>query len=656
MSSQYTNDSFTDIFIYETSQNIQLLEQIALSCETGGFTEDSLNEIFRLVHTIKGSASMMLYSNISNVSHKLEDLFFFLRERPDIKYDNAELSEIVLCVIDFIKTELEKIKAGSKPDGEPDKTAEDIHLFLSRLKGENGGKGCQNNQNKTKRKLKSYRAVVFFEDGCQMENIRAFEIVHRLGGIASDIVHYPQSLVEDEKSAEIIAENGFEIEFKSENSRRQIRSLFEKTPLLKEYTLEELKQEQNPAGDCRQAEQKADAELKSKQGSIISVNIEKLDKLLNLAGELVTAEAMLISSAELSGLELPNFNKTAQHLGRIIDELQDVIMSTRLVPLTATFQMMNRIVHDMNKKLNKKSRLVIIGQDTEVDKKVIEHISDPLVHLIRNSVDHGIESPETRVKKGKPEVGTITLEAKNEGNYVVISIADDGRGFNKQSILEQAKKKNLLFKPEKEMTDSEIYSLVFLPGFSTKNRVSEYSGRGVGMDIVINNIQAIGGSISLESEVDVGSTISIKIPLTLAIINGMNVRVGSSIYSIPMNNIRESFRPDKSDIIKDFDGNEMVIIRGNCYPIYRLHERFGVKTDITDFEDGIFVIVEHDSNPICLFVDELLGQQPVVVKALPDYILKRGRADCFSGCTLLGDGSISLILNVGSLARYRKSS
>ena len=301
-----------------------------------------------------------------------------------------------------------------------------------------------------------------------MENIRAFEIVHRLGGIASDIVHYPQSLVEDEKSAEIIAENGFEIEFKSENSRRQIRSLFEKTPLLKEYTLEELKQEQNPAGDCRQAEQKEDAELKSKQGSIISVNIEKLDKLLNLAGELVTAEAMLISSAELAGLELPNFNKTAQHLGRIIDELQDVIMSTRLVPLTATFQMMNRIVHDMNKKLNKKSRLVIIGQDTEVDKKVIEHISDPLVHLIRNSVDHGIESPETRVKKGKPEVGTITLEAKNEGNYVVISIADDGRGFNKQSILEQAKKKNLLFKPEKEMTDSEIYSLVFLPGFSTK--------------------------------------------------------------------------------------------------------------------------------------------------------------------------------------------
>ena len=462
-----------------------------------------------------------------------------------------------------------------------------------------------------------------------MENIRAFEIVHRLGGIASDIVHYPQSLVEDEKSAEIIAENGFEIEFKSENSRRQIRTLFEKTPLLKEYTLEELKQEQNPAGDCRQAEQKEDAELKSKQGSIISVNIEKLDKLLNLAGELVTAEAMLISSAELSGLELPNFNKTAQHLGRIIDELQDVIMSTRLVPLTATFQMMNRIVHDMNKKLNKKSRLVIIGQDTEVDKKVIEHISDPLVHLIRNSVDHGIEPPETRVKKGKPEVGTITLEAKNEGNYVVISIADDGRGFNKQSILEQAKRKNLLFKPEKEMTDSEIYSLVFLPGFSTKNRVSEYSGRGVGMDIVINNIQAIGGSISLESEVDVGSTISIKIPLTLAIINGMNVRVGSSIYSIPMNNIRESFRPDKSDIIKDFDGNEMVIIRGNCYPIYRLHERFGVKTDITDFEDGIFVIVEHDSNPICLFVDELLGQQPVVVKALPNYILKRGRADCF---------------------------
>ncbi|HHV50160.1 MAG TPA: chemotaxis protein CheA [Clostridiales bacterium] len=675
MSTQNTND-FVEVFVYETSQNVELLEQIILSSETSGFTRDNLNEIFRIVHTIKGSAAMMLYNNISEISHKIEDLFFYLREHDNLTYDSSELSEIVLNVIDFIKSELDKIKAGEHPDGNPENIAANIRAFLEKLKSENkdvnfvskGGNEKKADESPAapvaeNKEMTSYEAVVFFEDGCQMENIRAFDIVHRLGSVAVDIVHTPEGLIEDDQSAEIIAKNGFRVEFKSDKPFEEIQQIFEKTLLVKEYSLSEIRNVQEPAAlekaqqaennGNQQAENKKDTELKSKQNSIISVNIEKLDKLLDLAGELVIAEAMLTNSSDLAGLDLPNFTKTAQHLRKIIDELQDVVMSTRMVPLTVTFQKMNRIVHDMNKKLNKKTKLVLVGQETEVDKNIIEHISDPLMHLVRNAVDHGIEMPEERVKKGKPEVGTIILEARNEGSNVIITIKDDGKGFDKQSILAKAREKNLLPKPEKDMTDNEIYSLIFLPGFSTKDKVSEYSGRGVGMDVVIKNVQAIGGTINLDSQPGEGSTISIKIPLTLAIITGMNVKVGESIYSIPINEVKESFRPNNSDIVRDPEGNEMVMVRGNCYPIYRLHKKFNIKTDVTDFEDGIFVMVEHENNSLCLFVDELLGQQPVVVKALPNYILKYRKISSIAGCTLLGDGSISLILNVSELVKLK---
>ena len=260
--------------------------------------------------------------------------------------------------------------------------------------------------------------------------------------------------------------------------------------------------------------------------NIISVNVTKLDKLMDLVGELVISEAMVTQNPDIAGLTLDNFQKAARQHRKIISELQDVAMSIRMIPLSATLQRINRIVRDMSRKLSKEVRLEITGEETEVDKNIIERISDPLMHLVRNSVDHGIEPAEERKKKGKPEAGTITIEAKNAGGDVLIIVKDDGRGLDKESILKKARANGLINKPETELTDKEIYSYIFLPGFSTTEEITEFSGRGVGMDVVAKNIADVGGTVSVDSTPDEGTTITLRIPLTLAIMGGMIVRVG----------------------------------------------------------------------------------------------------------------------------------
>jgi two-component system chemotaxis sensor kinase CheA len=310
---------------------------------------------------------------------------------------------------------------------------------------------------------------------------------------------------------------------------------------------------------------------------------------------------------------------------------------------------MHRIVRDMSKRLAKEVHLDIIGEETEVDKNIIEHISDPLMHLVRNSVDHGMEDPEEREAKGKPRAGVVTLEAKNAGSDVLIIVRDDGKGLSREKILKKARENNLLFKNEEDMTDKEIFNLILLPGFSTKDKVTEYSGRGVGMDVVTRNIEAVGGSLTVDSIADKGTSITMKIPLTLAIIDGMNIKVGAARYTLPIVSIKESFRPKQGDVFQDPEGNEMIMVRGNCYQVRRLSEMYQVKTKITKFSDGIIIMVEQDEKTVCVFADELLGQQQVVVKALPQYIQSFKKIKGLAGCTLLGDGSISLILDVARI-------
>jgi chemotaxis protein histidine kinase CheA len=387
--------------------------------------------------------------------------------------------------------------------------------------------------------------------------------------------------------------------------------------------------------------------------NIISVDLKKLDSLLDLVGEIVINESMVTENPDLSGFEGPrleNFNKAARRLNKLTDELQDSIMSVRMVPIQATFQRMRRGIRDMSKHLGKNVELVLVGENTEVDKTVLDAIGDPVMHLVRNAVDHAIESPEERAVAGKNPTGHVTLSAQNVGGEVIISVSDDGRGLDRDRILAKAESKGLLKKPVAEYTDREIDNLLTAPGFSTKENISEYSGRGVGLDVVRMNVERLGGTVIIESVRGVGTNVLMKIPLTLAIIDCMEIRIGDDIFAIPIGNIRESFKLSAGRFIVDPHGNEMMMLRGTVYPIVRLYRKFGIGNAVKNLDDGILVLTDSTDRKGCLLADELIGKFQVVVKSIPAYLKDFGvKSTGISGCTIMGNGDVSLILDVQEL-------
>lgn len=664
-----------DLFVFETNQMLEQLERLILDSEKSGGLEVVINEVFRIMHTLKGSAAMMMFNDISSLAHSLEDVFYYIRETKPQSVDYSELTDLVLNAVDFIKGEVAKIENGADPTGDSYVVCEKSREFLSSLK-----EGHPKLTDTTKFNIDEsnihfgadvsdasedegkirYEARIFFDEDCGMENIRAFTLIHELSDLAENIVHSPMDILENDATSEVIKNEGFQITFLTQKSLEIVQEFFCNTMFLKEFNLNvvadaSVKKAQQkkvidlddpiPDEPVNAAVKEVEQQTEGTQ-SFISVNVSKMDILMDLVGELVIAEAMVTQNPELQGLRLDKFYKSARQLRKITSELQDTVMSIRMVPLSATFHKMNRIVRDMVRKLDKEAQLEIIGEQTEVDKNIIESISDPLMHLIRNAVDHGIEPAQERIAQGKPKVGKIRLEAKSAGGDVLITIQDDGGGLNKEKILKKAWERGLIEKEETSLSDNQVYSFILQPGFSTNDTVTEFSGRGVGMDVVAKNIEKIGGTISVDSIVGEGTTMSIRIPLTLAIIDGMNIKVGNSIYTIPIIAIKESFRLKEQNLIKDTNNNEMIMIRGECHPVLRLYERFQVKTEVKDLREGIMVMVEADGKGICLFADSLLGQQQVVVKALPSYIKK---TKGIAGCTLLGDGGVSLILDVAAL-------
>ncbi|MCP5058383.1 MAG: chemotaxis protein CheA [bacterium] len=378
----------------------------------------------------------------------------------------------------------------------------------------------------------------------------------------------------------------------------------------------------------------------------IRVDLEKLDTLMDLVGELILAETMVTHNPDLEGHHFEDFQKASLQLNRITRSIQDVAMSVRMVPISGTFRKMLRLVRDLARKQEKQVELALIGEETEIDKTVVEAIADPLVHLIRNSVDHGIENPEDRVAAGKPEMGQIRLEAKHEGGEIWITIEDDGKGLNRNAILEKAQGKGLIDSARGDLSDAEIYRFIFAPGFSTAAQVTDVSGRGVGMDVVRRNIDELGGRVDIDSRPGEGSTITIRLPLTLAIVEGMLVRVGESVYTIPLLAIRESVTVEPGDVTQLSDGQEMVSIRGDLLPILRIQELHGVLGAETELGKGILVVIEEHGNSFAVFVDGLVGQRQTVIKALPKYL---GSVRGVSGCSILSNGDISLILDAKAI-------
>ncbi len=378
--------------------------------------------------------------------------------------------------------------------------------------------------------------------------------------------------------------------------------------------------------------------------------MSKLDQLNAIVGEIVITESMVTSSPDLKGLNLDSFSKSARQLRKLTDELQDVSMSLRMVPVSGTFQKMNRIVRDMTKKLNRPAKLTLIGENTEVDKTIVDNIGDPFMHMIRNSMDHGIEETQAeRVAAGKDPVGEIILSARDTGSEVIIEIIDDGRGVDDEAVLKKAIRQGIA-SPDVEYSHREILNFLLAPGFSTNVEVTEFSGRGVGMDVVKRSVEELGGNVTISSTLGQGMTTTIRIPLTMAIMDGMEVSVGDSIFTIPINNIRSSMKVTSQEVIHDSSSGEVIKALDNFYPIIRAKDLYQLNNGCTEIEDGILLWLESGDCSYCLFVDELLGEQQVVVKQLPSYVNSFNIKNYgISGCTLLGDGSISIILDVANL-------
>lgn len=380
----------------------------------------------------------------------------------------------------------------------------------------------------------------------------------------------------------------------------------------------------------------------------IRVDLKKLDILNNLVGELVTVKTMVYEHLRMQS-EWENSEKTFRLLDRVTTDLQDVSMGIRMVPVAGLFKKMVRTVHDISIKLDKKVNFEFTGEDTEIDKTIMEKISDPLVHMIRNAVDHGIESIDERAQSGKSDVGSVTLEARNEGGEIWIIIKDDGKGIDRSAILAKAQKLGIIDNDGSGLSDHDVFSMVFLPSFSTAKKVTDISGRGVGMDVVKKNIEAVKGKIDISSEKGKGSTFIIKIPLTLSIIQGMMFQVGQNNFVLPIEVISESVKVEVDDISYPLGEAEMVKVRGDVIPVLKLCDIYSLDSNAKKTVDGILVVIEHEQNKIALLVDNLVGQRETVVKPIPS-IFKNIKG--VSGCSILGDGGMSLILDVGSLVEF----
>jgi two-component system chemotaxis sensor kinase CheA len=405
-----------------------------------------------------------------------------------------------------------------------------------------------------------------------------------------------------------------------------------------------------PEEPHRRAADKAPTAAAAAETSI-RVSVEKVDQMINLVGELVITQSMLAEIAShLDPVLHENLISGLALLERNTRELQESVMSVRMMPINFVFSRFPRLVRDLAGKLDKKVQLKMVGEGTELDKGLIEKISDPLTHLVRNSLDHGIEMPDERIAKGKDPQGTITLRAAHQGGNIVIQVVDDGAGLNRERILAKAHEKGIPVGDN--MSDADVWQMIFAPGFSTAAVITDVSGRGVGMDVVKRNIEGLGGRVEIASKSGEGSTITIRLPLTLAILDGLSIAVGDQIYIVPLSFIIESLQP-KAEDIKEISGQGQVIhVRGEYLPLIALHKVFGITPRVANPAEGILVLLEAEGKKVALFVDDLVGQHQVVIKSLETNYRK---VVGVSGATIMGDGRVAMIMDVGALVKFAQA-
>ncbi len=581
-------------FVAESEDLLGETEEAFLALDKDSGNSEQLDGAFRSLHSFKGNAGFLGYADLEKLSHQAETILDKVR-MGEIR-GNSELFSLLLEIVDFLEDGVKQVARGEQPS----------------IPAANG-------------------LVSLMQDA-----VKKFS-----SNTSAGPAEPTKEEVNDPKAEEatVVAEPEPPVKaVPAKESEPQAQ------PAAKSTAVQSAKTHEKPAPAGKAAAQRQS----------IRVDVDKLEILLDLVGELVIAEAMVAQNPDLVDLDvsLENFEKSSMHLNKITRDLQDVATKIRMVPLSASFRRMIRLVRDLARKTGKKVDFKIVGEHTEVDKTVIEQIADPLVHIIRNSIDHGIATPANRRELGKPEVGKLTLEAKYVGGEVWISVSDDGMGLNREMILRKAIEKGLVEGDGSALPNEEVWPLIFQPGFSTAAKVTDLSGRGVGMDVVRRNIENIRGKVDIKSTEGEGSEVILRIPLTLAIIDGMITRVGASRYIIPILAIKETLRANPDDITRTMDGQEIIRIRDGFYPVIRVHELYGTKSEYVNLPDGIIVVVESDGKRVCLFVDELIAQQQVVIKGLSEYV---GKVSAISGCTILADGTVCLIVDIGGLIAATES-
>lgn len=706
-------ESLLDAYLFETNSLLLDLDELLINAEKNEeLTQDDVNEIFRSMHTIKGSSAMLEFTSLTEIAHHIEDLFFYIRENGIDSLDEKQkkdLFNLMFKSTDKLREEVQKVENSEPLDTNIEPFVTEINSLLNNISGKgdssaaasagSDGGGAVSGSGEAPaaggnlpdlpQSDMPYFLHVNFTEGCGMENLRAFMLVNSLHEMDLAPFFYPEDIETNPDSANYIIENGFYLGFKTEHDLELASDAVDQSQNISSYEMIQNSssgsQDSNesllvsapeasasaPAektSEASQAASKAKAPAASGKApaaggkaqntthhavkqDLISVNLSKLDSLMNLVGEIVITESMVTSSPDLKGLKLDNFMKSARQLRKLNSDLQDISMSLRMVSVSGVFQKMNRIVRDMKQSLNKDVRLTIVGENTEVDKTIVDSVSDPIMHIVRNSMDHGIEtSAEERIAAGKNPQAEIILSASHTGSEVIISVSDDGRGMDPQAILAKAARQGILTKPEEEYTHKEILMLLMMPGFSTAPAVTEYSGRGVGLDVVKKNVESIGGTVSITSELGKGSTTTLKIPLTMSIVDGMEVAIGGYLYTIPLANIKQSFKASEQDIILDPSGHEIIRCMDDFYPVVRAGELYNIPDACSTIDDGILIWIESTDYSFCLLVDSLIGEHQIVVKPFPSYLQQFRIKDYgIAGCTILGDGNISIILDMNNI-------
>ena len=684
-------DELVQVFLDESEDEIRELEAGLIKLEEDQDDESTINRVFRAAHTIKGSAGLVGFEEVSNFTHNIENILDRIRNK-DLRITKKLISNL-LSAVDLLKR---MITASAEGEALDRTEIENITLTLKRFTGTNRPaeeahpSGSKEQSEEKERVLcisMRFRPDILstgqdplmlireLSDNGSIIETRAFteaipefynlnpticytwwEVILRTERPLSDIqniflfvVDENDILIEDVSSQ---YKDGVELSL----AEKPIGEILVEKGIVKTSDIEEVLKDRKTTGEALVEKGKVPREIVEKmamaqsqsrkiaKSSTIRVDTDKLDKLVNLVGEMVISVArmsQLASEVDGNGASR-SLQGASSALERISRELQEQVMRVRMVPVEGTFNRFRRVVRDLSFELGKKIEIKMSGTDTELDKNVIEQIGDPLKHMIRNSIDHGIESPEERRRLGKPVEGTIWLKAYQREGNIFIEISDDGRGIDKDKVLAKAIEKGLA-EPGRTYSEKEIFEMLFAPGLSTSEKVSEISGRGVGMDVVRKNIEDLHGSIEIISERGKGSTFRVKLPLTLAIIDGMMVRVGNEVLTIPLSVIDKSVRPSKSEI-KTVEGKgELVDIRGNYIPLVRIYELFNIPSEKTDPTDALVVVLQSTEGRFGVLVDDVLGQTQAVIKSIDKNFRK---IEGTSGATILGNGKVSLILDV----------